>query len=172
VAMLQALLSTPLDKGSAHFDASNLQISTVDIGNPAANVIPDTARAVFNIRFSDRWTGAKLEDWARAILDKSGGRYELEIRVSGESFLVPPGEVSRALTEAVKHVTGLTPDLGTGGGTSDARFIQAYCPVAEFGLVGESAHKVDERASLQDIESLTEIYRNLLELYFSRNSSR
>ncbi|HXM85223.1 MAG TPA: succinyl-diaminopimelate desuccinylase [Stellaceae bacterium] len=172
VAMLQALLSTPLDKGSAHFEASNLQISTVDIGNPAANVIPDTARAVFNIRFSDRWTGAKLEDWARAILDKSGGRYELEIRVSGESFLVPPGEVSRALTEAVKHVTGLTPDLGTGGGTSDARFIQAYCPVAEFGLVGESAHKVDERASLQDIESLTEIYRNLLELYFSRNSSR
>jgi succinyl-diaminopimelate desuccinylase len=172
VAMLQALLSAPLDKGSAHFEASNLQISTVDIGNPAANVIPDAARAVFNIRFSDRWTGAKLEDWARAILDKAGGRYELEIRVSGESFLVPPGEVSRALTEAVKRVTGLTPDLGTGGGTSDARFIQAYCPVAEFGLVGESAHKVDERASLQDIERLTEIYRNLLELYFSSNSSR
>ena len=172
VAMLQALLSTPLDKGSAHFEASNLQVSTVDIGNPAANVIPDTARAVFNIRFSDRWTGAKLEDWARAILDKSGGRYELEIRVSGESFLVPPGEVSRALTEAVKRVTGLTPELGTGGGTSDARFIQGYCPVAEFGLVGESAHKVDERASLQDIERLTEIYRNLLELYFSRNSGR
>ncbi|HTC18220.1 MAG TPA: succinyl-diaminopimelate desuccinylase [Stellaceae bacterium] len=166
VAMLQALLSAPLDKGSAHFEASNLQVSTVDIGNPAANVIPDTARAVFNIRFSDRWTGAKLEDWARAILDQVGGRYELEIRVSGESFLVPPGEVSRTLTEAVKRVTGLTPELGTGGGTSDARFIQAYCPVAEFGLVGESAHKVDERASLGDIEALTEIYRNVLELYF------
>ena len=166
VAMLQALLSAPLDKGSAHFEASNLQVSTVDIGNPAANVIPDTARAVFNIRFSDRWTGAKLEDWARAILDQAGGRYELEIRVSGESFLVPPGEVSRTLTEAVKRVTGLTPELGTGGGTSDARFIQAYCPVAEFGLVGESAHKVDERASLGDIEALTEIYRNALELYF------
>ena len=92
--------------------------------------------------------------------------------MSGESFLVPPGEVSRMLTEAVKRVTGLTPSLGTAGGTSDARFIQAYCPVAEFGLVGESAHKVDERASLQDIEDLTEIYRNVLELYFPRNAGR
>lgn len=171
-AMLHALVATPIDQGSANFEPSNLQISTVDVGNPAANVIPDTARAVFNIRFNDKWTSAKLENWTRALLDKSGGRYELEIKVSGESFIVPRGEVSRMLTEAVKRVTGLTPSLGTGGGTSDARFIQAYCPVAEFGLVGESAHKVDERASLQDIENLTEIYRNVLELYFPRNAGR
>ncbi|HXP12832.1 MAG TPA: succinyl-diaminopimelate desuccinylase [Stellaceae bacterium] len=172
VALLHALAAMPIDQGSANFEPSNLQISTVDVGNPAANVIPDTARAVFNIRFNDKWTSAKLENWARAILDKSGGRYELEIKVSGESFIVPRGEVSRMLTEAVKRITGLTPSLGTGGGTSDARFIQAHCPVAEFGLVGESAHKLDERASLQDIENLTEIYRNVLELYFPRNAGR
>jgi len=166
VAMLHALQAAMLDRGSDHFEASNLQISTIDIGNPTANVIPDTARAVFNIRFNDRWSGAKLEGWTRAVLDKIGGAYELEIKVSGESFVVPKGEVSRVLTEAVKRVTGLTPELGTGGGTSDARFIQAYCPVAEFGLVGELAHKVDESASLVDLEALTRIYQAALELFF------
>ncbi len=173
-AMLQALVSTPIDQGSANFEPSNLQISTVDVGNPAANIIPDTARAVFNIRFNDKWTSKTLDRWMRDVLVRAGWRKgdELDVRVSGESFIVPQGEVSNALTEAVKRVTGLTPSLGTGGGTSDARFIQAYCPVAEFGLVGESAHKLDERASLQDIENLTEIYRNVLELYFSRNAGR
>jgi succinyl-diaminopimelate desuccinylase len=174
VAMLHALVSTPIDQGSANFEFSNLQISTVDIGNPAANIIPDTARAVFNIRFNDQWTGQTLDRWVRDVLRKAGWREtdKLDIRVSGESFRVPPGEVSNALTEAVKRVTKLTPSLGTGGGTSDARFIQAYCPVAEFGLVGESAHKVDEQASLQDIENLTEIYRNFLELYFPGKAGR
>jgi len=168
VAMLHALLAAPLDKGSANFEPSNLQISTIDVGNPAANIIPDTARAVFNIRYNDRWTSETLKHWMKGVLDKAGwrDRDEFEMRVSGESFLVPEGAVSRALAGAVKRVTGLTPQLGTGGGTSDARFIQAHCPVAEFGLVGESAHKVNERASLQDLENLTEIYRNLLELYF------
>jgi succinyl-diaminopimelate desuccinylase len=174
VAMLHALVSTPIDQGSANFEPTNLQISTVDIGNPVANVIPDTARAVFNIRFNDKWTSKTLDRWMRDVLGKAGWREgdKLDVRVSGESFMVSPGEVSRVLTEAVKRVTGLTPGLGTGGGTSDARFIQAYCPVAEFGLVGESAHKLDEQASLQDIENLTEIYRNVLELYFPGNAGR
>ncbi len=174
VAMLRALVATPIDQGSANFEPSNLQISTVDVGNPAANVIPDTARAVFNVRFSDKWTSKTLDRWIRDVLGKAGWREgdELDVRVSGESFIVPRGEVSRVLAEAVKRVTGLTPSLGTGGGTSDARFIQAYCPVAEFGLVGESAHKLDECASLQDIENLTEIYRNVLELYFPGNAGR
>jgi succinyl-diaminopimelate desuccinylase len=167
VAMLHALQNATLDRGSDHFEASNLQISTIDIGNPTANVIPDAARAVFNIRFNDRWSGAKLESWARAILDKIGDAYELTIKVSGESFVVPKGEVSRVLTEAVKRVTGVAPELGTGGGTSDARFIQAYCPVAEFGLVGERAHMVDESASLADLEALTRIYQAALELFFA-----
>jgi len=173
-AMLHALVATPIDQGSANFEPSNLQISTVDVGNPAANVIPDTARAVFNIRFNDKWTSKTLDRWIRDVLGKAGWREGdgLDVRVSGESFIVQQGEVSRLLTEAVKSVTGLTPSLGTGGGTSDARFIQAYCPVAEFGLVGESAHKLDERASLQDIENLTEIYRNVLDLYFPRKAGR
>jgi succinyl-diaminopimelate desuccinylase len=168
VAMLHALLAAPLDQGSANFEPSNLQISTIDVGNPAANIIPDNARAVFNIRYNDRWTSETLKHWMKGVLDKAGwrDRDEFEMRVSGESFLVPEGAVSRALAQAITRVTGLTPQLGTGGGTSDARFIQAHCPVAEFGLVGESAHKVNERASLQDLENLTEIYRNLLELYF------
>ena len=170
VAMLHALIAAPIDQGSANFEPSNLQITTVDVGNPAANVIPDKARAVFNIRFNDKWTSASLTDGCRAVLDSRRRAIRARDRVSGESFIVPPGELSRMLTEAVKRVTGLTPSLGTGGGTSDARFIQAYCPVAEFGLVGESTHKLDERASLQDIENLTEIYRNVLELYFPGKS--
>jgi len=167
IRMLDALTREPIDDGSAQFEPSNLQVATIDIGNPAANIIPDRARAVFNVRFNDRWTGKTIESWVRERLDRAGGKYELAIQVSGESFLVPPGEVSEKLTRAIEAVTGRRPALSTGGGTSDARFIQRYCPVAEFGLVGDTAHKVNECASINDIEVLTKIYSSFLELYFA-----
>jgi succinyl-diaminopimelate desuccinylase len=165
--MLASLLDAPIDAGNERFPPTDLQISTIDIGNPTTNVIPGKARAVFNIRFNDQWTSAKLKDWLTRKLDAAGGRYELEIQVSGESFLTPPGAVSDMLTRAIGQVTGLTPELSTTGGTSDARFIHRFCPVAEFGLVGQTMHKVDERAPVADLTALTAIYRAALELYFA-----
>jgi len=166
VTMLHALTTAELDRGSEHFQPSTLQVSTIDIGNPASNVIPATARAVFNIRFNDCWTSEKLERWLRNRLDEMGGRYALDISVSGESFLVAPGMLSDRLAEAIRRVTGRTPELSTTGGTSDARFIQAHCPVAEFGLVGLTMHKVDEQVELADLTSLTSIYHTFLDLFF------
>ena len=169
VAMLYALTTAELDCGSEHFQPSTLQVSTIDIGNPATNVIPATARAVFNIRFNDCWTSEKLERWLRNRLDEVGGRYALDISVSGESFLVMPGMLSDRLAEAIRRVTGSTPELSTTGGTSDARFIQAHCPVAEFGLVGLTMHKVDERVELSDLNDLTAIYQTFLDLFFDHS---
>ena len=167
--MLSALLAEPIDRGNERFPATDLQVSTIDIGNPTTNVIPGIAKATFNIRFNDQWTSAKLTEWLKAKLDAAGGRYKLDIHVSGESFLTPPGEVSTILQRAIGEVTGLKPDLSTTGGTSDARFICRYCPVAEFGLVGLTMHKVDERATIADIAALTKIYRSALEQYFAKH---
>jgi succinyl-diaminopimelate desuccinylase len=169
VAMLHALTTAELDRGSEHFQPSTLQVSTIDIGNPATNVIPATAQAVFNIRFNDCWTSEKLERWLRNRLYEVGGRYALDISVSGESFLVMPGMLSDRLAEAIRRVTGSTPELSTTGGTSDARFIQAHCPVAEFGLVGLTMHKVDERVELSDLNVLTAIYQTFLDLFFDHS---
>src|SRR5947209_6135361 len=169
VAMLHALTTAELDRGSEHFQPSTLQVSTIDIGNPAANVIPAIARAVFNIRFNDCWTSEKLERWLRQRLDEVGGRYVLDMSVSGEAFVVAPGMLSDCLGEAIRRITGKTPELSTTGGTSDARFIRAHCPVAEFGLVGLTMHKVDERVELSDLVALTEIYHTFLNLFFERS---
>jgi succinyl-diaminopimelate desuccinylase len=169
IAALHALTTSELDQGSEHFQPSTLQVSTIDIGNPASNVIPATAHAVFNIRFNDCWTGETLKKWLAERLDAVGGRYTLDVTVSGESFLVAPGPLSHHLTEAIRSVTGRTPKLSTTGGTSDARFIQAYCPVAEFGLVGLTMHQVDERVELTDLAGLTAIYRTFLGLYFDHS---
>ncbi len=166
VAMLHALTSAELDCGSEHFQPSTLQVSTIDIGNPVTNVIPAAARAVFNIRFNDRWTGKTLKHWIDERLDAVGGQYSLDVTVSGESFLVRPGIVSDPLAEAIRRVTGRVPELSTTGGTSDARFLHAYCPVAEFGLVGQTMHQADERVDLADLVALTEIYRTFLDLFF------
>ena len=165
--MLSALLAEPIDKGNARFQPTDLQISTIDIGNPTTNVVPGMAKATFNVRYNDGWTSKTLETWMRQKLDAAGGRYELEIKVSGESFLTPPGEVSDVLARAIAKVNGQKPDLSTTGGTSDARFIHHFCPVAEFGLVGQTMHKVDERAPVADLVTLTDIYRTMLELYFA-----
>jgi succinyl-diaminopimelate desuccinylase len=160
--MLRRLTAAPLDEGSAHFQASTLALTTVDVGNPATNVIPAEARAGFNIRFNDLHSGASLERWLRETLDAVGGDYQLAVEVSGESFLTPPGPLSKALAAAVQAVTGTTPELSTSGGTSDARFIKNHCPVVEFGLVGQTMHKADEQVAVADLEALTEIYRLLL----------
>src|SRR4051794_13530 len=169
VALLQALIAAPLDDGSEHFQPSTLQVTTIDIGNPATNVVPGIARATFNIRFNDLWSSATLQRAIEQKLAAIGGKYRLRWEVSGESFLVPPGPVSNALTAAIGAVTGVTPELSTTGGTSDARFIQAYCPVAEFGLVGQTMHKADERVAIGDITRLAAIYEAFLDRFFGAN---
>lgn len=166
--MLDALTAAPLDEGSAHFQPSTLALTTIDVGNPATNVIPAEARAAFNIRFNDRHGGAGLERWLRERLDAVGGHYTLAVEVSGESFLTPPGPLTEVVVEAVREITGAAPELNTSGGTSDARFIKDHCPVAEFGLVGRTMHKVDECVALADLETLTRIYHRILHRFFER----
>src|SRR5204863_3713051 len=167
VALLTALTASTLDAGTEHFQPSSLQVTTIDIGNPATNVVPGQARATFNIRFNDRWTSDALKAWVGERLAAIGGRFQLAWEVSGESFLVPPGPVSDCLSAAIGAVTGRTPELSTTGGTSDARFIHAYCPVAEFGLVGQTMHKADERVDIADLASLTAIYGAFLDRFFA-----
>jgi len=170
VAMLDALISEPLDDGNAHFQASSLQITSIDIGNPTENVIPGEAEARFNIRFNDIHTSESLATWVRKKLDgaANGTDYDLKVRVSGESFVFPPGELSNLISDACEKVVGRRPELSTTGGTSDARFIKNHCPVAEFGLISQTMHKVDERTRIDDIQNLSEIYLAMLEAYFRR----
>ncbi|MEQ9360380.1 MAG: succinyl-diaminopimelate desuccinylase, partial [Rhodospirillales bacterium] len=163
VKLLSLLTEEPLDQGSAHFEPSTLQITTMDVGNPATNVIPAEATARFNVRFNDCHHSSDVEAWVRARMAKIGGDIGLDVKVSGESFLTPPGPLSAAVASAVEAVTQRRPELGTTGGTSDARFIKDACPVIELGLRNEWAHKVDERAPLEDIETLTQIYKCVLE---------
>ena len=169
VRMLDAVTREALDGGTEHFQPSNLQITSIDVGNPASNVIPARAEAAFNLRFNDRHTGKSLEAWLRRKFDEAaaGGRYDLSIKVSGEAFLTPPGPLSDLVARAVEAETGHAPELSTTGGTSDARFIKDHCPVAEFGLVGLTMHKADERAAIADIEALTRIYQAVLAGYFA-----
>jgi succinyl-diaminopimelate desuccinylase len=171
--MLNAVVSEPLDAGNAHFPPSNLQLTSVNVGNATTNVIPAKATALFNVRFNDIQTSATVEAWLRTRLDRAldaghGARYELDIRVSGESFLCPPGPWSGLISDAVASVVGSAPALGTTGGTSDARFIKDHCSVAEFGLLNATAHKVDEHVPLDDLARLTAIYRAVLQRYFVR----
>ncbi len=160
--ILRRLTEKPLDEGNAHFQASTLALTTVDVGNPATNVIPAEARAGFNIRFTDIHSGASLRSWIEEIVASVGGRTDVRVEISGESFLTPPGPLSTHLSEVIAEVTGLVPELSTSGGTSDARFIKSLCPVVEFGLVGRTIHKSDEHVEVADLETLTEIYRRLL----------
>ncbi len=168
VGMLQSLLAEPLDQGSAHFPPSSLQLTTIDVGNAASNVIPGQAIAALNVRFNDQHSSGSVERWLRERLDLADVDYQLDLRVSGESFLCPPGPLSDLVSGAVESVIGRKPELGTTGGTSDARFIKDYAPVAELGLLNATAHKVDERVRVEDLESLTAIYGAVLEGYFPR----
>ena len=164
-----ALTAQPLDEGTETFQPSTLTLTSVDVGNDTTNVIPANARLAFNIRFNDSHTGASLSEWLRSTLDtaSTGAAYDLDIQISGESFVTPPGALSTLVAEAVQAVTQKAPELSTSGGTSDARFIRAACPVCEFGLVGLTMHKSDERVALSDLNDLTEIYRRILHSYFS-----
>ena len=167
VALLDALLALALDAGTDHFQPSRLELTSIDVGNRAPNVIPGAACARFNVRFNDRHTGASLERAIRACLDAAGGPYELAVEVSGEAFVTPPGRLSTIIAESVAAVTGRTPALSTTGGTSDARFIKDHCPVAEFGLIGRTMHRADECVPVDAIERLADIYLGVLERYFA-----
>lgn len=162
VRALAALTAAPLDAGSAHFQPSSLQITSIDIGNPATNVIPAEAQARLNIRFNDRHTGAALAAWLRAALAQHAERCAIEVAISGEAFLTTPGPEIDRLVAAIAAECGAPPALETGGGTSDARFIARYCPVAEFGLVGDTMHQVDERVAIADLWRLKAIYTRIL----------
>ncbi|HVV92874.1 MAG TPA: succinyl-diaminopimelate desuccinylase [Hyphomicrobiales bacterium] len=167
--MLAALLE-PLDQGTAHFERSNLEIVSVDVGNPATNVIPATATARFNVRFNDAHTIESLKALIerRLAAGAGGARYTLDfLPGASASFITAPGPFVDLLSEAVAAVTGRRPALSTGGGTSDARFIKDVCPVVELGLVGTTMHQVDERVSLAELEALTRIYEAVLARYFS-----
>ena len=170
-ALITALDSEPLDRGSDHFQASNLEFSSVDVGNAAHNVIPAQARARFNIRYNDRHTQESLRALIEERVAKASGN-RIHARVEWEPsnagvFITQPGPFIDLAVAAIEAVTGRKPDLTTGGGTSDARFITHYCPVIEFGLVSKTMHQIDERAPVADIETLTRIYRGVLERYFA-----
>ncbi len=168
--LIVALSDEPLDHGSAQFQPSNLEFTSVDVGNPASNVIPAQARAKFNIRYNDLHSQASLRELVEARLVKAAGN-RIKAHIVWEPsnanvFVTKPGAFTDLAVAAIEEVTGRTPELNTGGGTSDARFISHYCPVIEFGLVGQTMHQVDERASVSDIEKLTKIYRGILKRYF------
>lgn len=167
IRLLSALEALELDQGSAYFQPSNLEIVTVDTGNSVDNLIPAQCRATFNIRFNDHHTGDSLSKLIRQTLDSVGDAYSLDIRVGGESFYTEPAREADLLTAAISEVTGRKPELSTSGGTSDARFIRAHTPVLEFGIVGTTMHKVDERVSVVDMTDLAKIYSLFIDRYLS-----
>jgi succinyl-diaminopimelate desuccinylase len=168
--LIVAIADEPLDRGSAQFQPSNLEFTSVDVGNTASNVIPGQARARFNIRYNDLHTQAGLRELVETRLAKAAGN-RIKARIVWEPsnsnvFLTKPGPFTELAVSAIAEVMGRKPELSTTGGTSDARFISRYCPVIEFGLLGQTMHQVDERASVADIEKLTRIYRGILDRYF------
>lgn len=169
--LMDVLSSRVLDQGTDHFDPSSLAVLTIDTGNPATNVIPAQTRATVNIRFNDMHSGADLTAWMRDEADKIAAafevRVEMRVKVSGESFVTPPGDLSDLVAAAVEAETGRKPELSTSGGTSDARFVKDHCPVVEFGLVGKTMHQVDERVAVEQIGQLKTIYKRILTDYFA-----
>jgi len=168
LAALTALNDRVLDTGNAHFQASNLEVTTIDCGNPATNVIPAAVNATFNIRFNTEQSAAALTAWIEEVCERKAGQHELRIDHGSDPFLTEPGAFTDLVAAAVQSVTGRPVELSTTGGTSDARFIKDYCPVVEFGLVGQTMHKVDERCRVDDIDALAKIYQSVLERYFQR----
>ncbi|MGN6117767.1 MAG: succinyl-diaminopimelate desuccinylase [Nitrobacter sp.] len=170
-ALITALVGEPLDNGNAQFQPSNLEFTSVDVGNTAGNVIPGQARAKFNIRFNDHHTQDTLRALVEARLEKAAGN-RIRARIvwepsNADAFVTKPGPFTDLVVAAIEDVTGRKPDLNTGGGTSDARFIKDYCPVIEFGLVGQTMHQIDEHTPVSDLEKLTKIYRGVLDRYFA-----
>ena len=185
MALLDALMDPPFDEGSEHFQPTNLEVTTVDTGNPAVNVIPETARASFNLRFNDNWTADTLKAEILSRLERAAADRRLRPAASADivweiawrdrpspCFLTRNEALSGTLANAVEAVTGRRPQLSTSGGTSDARYIKDHCPVVEFGLVGQTMHMVDENVDLADLETLTEIYRQFLLDWMSGHAER
>ena len=173
VAMLDALLEKPFDKGSRQFQPSNLEVTSVESGNPAFNVIPAEATARFNIRFNDKHTSASLK---KLIANRLKGaarsaRYRIDYEPPSESYLTQRGTFVDLVVKAASEATGVKTAISTSGGTSDARFIKNYCPVVDLGLVGSTMHQIDEHAPIEDLQRLTKIYRRILERYFERPPS-
>jgi succinyl-diaminopimelate desuccinylase len=170
-ALITALNNLKLDDGTEHFQASNLEFTTIDVGNTATNVIPRAATATFNVRFNTHHSLDSLEATLRNCLDKTaanlGTIYELRALKNSEPFLTKEGDFSALVSSAIADRLGVTPDLSTTGGTSDARYIKNSCPVVEFGLVGQTMHKANECANISDIKALADIYTDILERYFS-----
>ncbi|KNX42102.1 Succinyl-diaminopimelate desuccinylase [Roseovarius tolerans] len=169
--LMDRMASHTLDEGTEHFDPSTLAVVTIDTGNPATNVIPAECRATVNIRFNDAHDSASLTQWMQAEIDRVAEEFgvsgAMQVKVSGESFLTPPGPLSDLVAGAVKAETGVSPVLSTTGGTSDARFVKDHCPVVEFGLVGQTMHQVDERVEVAQIHQLKAIYARILRDYFA-----
>jgi len=169
LSALNALNAIELDNGTEHFSPSNLEITTIDIGNPSQNVIPGEASAKFNIRFNDTHTSASLikllQQLVQKALDGFITDYELSFRITGESFLTEPGPLTDIFSSAVTKHTGLKPEYSTSGGTSDARFIKDLCPVIEFGLCNKTIHQIDENVRLEDLEKLREIYLTFIRTF-------
>jgi succinyl-diaminopimelate desuccinylase len=172
IGLLSTLQSHCLDEGVEGFQPSNLEVVTMDVGNPATNVIPERATARLNIRFNTAHNGASLTAWLQDQASQAerlyGAKIDLNIHVSGEAFFTQPGLLTQIVQDACETVTGRRPELSTTGGTSDARFIKDYCPVCEFGLVGATMHQINERVQTSDIETLTEIYTAVLDRYFKQ----
>ena len=169
--LIVALCDEPLDRGSAQFQASNLEFTSIDVGNSASNVIPAQARAKLNIRFNDLHTQDSLRELVEQRLIKASGN-RIRARIAWEPsnanvFVTRPGAFTDLAVAAIEQITGRKPELSTSGGTSDARFIASYCPVIEFGLVGQTMHQIDERTPVADLEKLTQIYRQILKRYFA-----
>lgn len=169
--LIVAISDEPLDRGSAQFQASNLEFTSVDVGNKASNVIPGEARAKFNIRYNDNHTQASLRELVETRLTKACGN-RIKARIVWEPsnsnvFVTKPGPFTDLAVSAIEEVTGRKPELSTSGGTSDARFISSYCPVIEFGLVGQTMHQVNERVPVKDLKKLTQVYRGILARYFA-----
>jgi succinyl-diaminopimelate desuccinylase len=167
IGIADALTAAPLDAGNDWFQPSSLQFTSIDVGNPVTNVIPAQASAMLNIRFNSDHTGAALSAWLRAVIAQHTERFDLDIAISGESFLTEPGPLVDTLRRAIVETTGVEPKLDTGGGTSDARFIARYCPVAEFGLVGATMHQVDESVPVSELRDLARIYRGILAAFLA-----
>ena len=169
--LMDRLASNELDSGSDHFDASTLAVVNIDTGNAATNVIPAQCSGAVNIRFNDLHSGESLSAWlkaeARTVAEAFDVEVDVKIKISGESFLTPPGPLSDLVAQAVEAETGVRPDLSTTGGTSDARFIKNHCPVVEFGLVGRTMHQVDECVPVAQIVQLKAIYTRILQDYFA-----
>ena len=155
-----------LDVGTDYFQPSNLEITNIDIGNDATNIIPAKAEGRINIRFNDQHSGASLSKLLESHRQKIVGKTDMSISISGESFLTPPGQLSELIATSIKAITGLDTDLSTTGGTSDARFIKDVSPVAELGLQNTTAHKVDENVAVKDIGVLADIYEHILQGFF------